>query len=105
MSNSTSTIPEAYQDLINRRVDAVVNSKSTLMVVIHDAPGQFKMLPGVSDITAYFGMAFRKEDASLQAFANAQLAALKTSGELAKLQQKWFGDTMETPDVVPEVLP
>jgi polar amino acid transport system substrate-binding protein len=97
--------PEAYQDLINRRVDAVVNSKSTLMVVIHDAPGQFKMLPGVSDITAYFGMAFRKEDASLQAFANAQLAELKTSGELAKLQQKWFGDTMETPDVVPEVLP
>ncbi len=97
--------PEAYQDLINRRVDAVVNSKSTLMVVMHDAPGQFKLLPGVSDITAYFGMAFRKEDASLQAFANAQLAEMKASGELGKLQQKWFGDTMETPDVVPEVLP
>ena len=26
--------PEAYQDLLNKRVDAVVNSKSTLMVVI-----------------------------------------------------------------------
>jgi polar amino acid transport system substrate-binding protein len=97
--------PEAYQDLINRRVDAVVNSKSTLMVVIQGAPGQFKMLPGVSDITAYFGMAFRKEDASLQAFANAQLAEMKASGELASLQKKWFGDTMDTPDVVPEVLP
>jgi polar amino acid transport system substrate-binding protein len=97
--------PEAYQDLVNRRVDAVVNSKSTLMVVIHDTPGQFKMLPGVSDITAYFGMAFRKEDASLQAFANTQLAEMKASGELTALQKKWFGDTMETPDVVPEVLP
>jgi polar amino acid transport system substrate-binding protein len=97
--------PEAYQDLINRRVDAVVNSKSTLMVVIQGAPGQFKMLPGVSDITAYFGMAFRKEDASLQAFANTQLAEMKASGELASLQKKWFGDTMDTPDVVPEVLP
>ena len=97
--------PEAYQDLINRRVDAVVNSKSTLMVVIQGAPGQFKMLPGVSDITAYFGMAFRKEDASLQAFANTQLDEMKASGELASLQKKWFGDTMDTPDVVPEVLP
>ena len=97
--------PEAYQDLINRRVDAVVNSKSTMMVVMHDAPGQFKMLAGVSDITAYFGMAFRKEDASFQEFVNVQLAAMKSSGELAKLQEKWFGGTMETPNVVPEVLP
>jgi polar amino acid transport system substrate-binding protein len=97
--------PEAYQDLINRRVDAVVNSKSTMLVVMRDAPGQFKMLSGVSDITAYFGMAFRKEDPGLQAFANAQLAELKTNGELAKLQQKWFGDTMDTPNTVPDVLP
>ena len=42
---------------------------------------------------------------SLQAFANEQLAGLKKSGELAKLQEKWFGGTMDTPDVVPEVLP
>ena len=97
--------PEAYQDLINRRVDAVVNSKSTMMVVMHDAPGQFKMLAGVSDITAYFGMAFRKEDASFQEFVNVQLAEMKSNGELAKLQEKWFGGTMETPNVVSEVLP
>ena len=31
--------PEAYQDLINKRIDAVVNSKSTMMVVMRDAPG------------------------------------------------------------------
>jgi polar amino acid transport system substrate-binding protein len=97
--------PEAYQDLLNKRIDAVVNSRSTMMVVMRDAPGKFKMIPGVSDITAYFGMAFRKEDTSLQAFANEQLAGLKKSGELAKLQDKWFGGTMDTPDVVPEVLP
>jgi polar amino acid transport system substrate-binding protein len=98
--------PEAYQDLLNKRIDAVVNSRSTMMVVMmKDAPGKFKMIPGVSDITAYFGMAFRKEDASLQAFANEQLAMLKKSGELTKLQEKWFGGTMDTPDVMPEVLP
>jgi polar amino acid transport system substrate-binding protein len=97
--------PEAYQDLINKRVDAVVNSKSTMMVVMNDAPGKFKLIGGITDITAYFGMAFRKEDAALRDFANAQLAQLKTDGTLAKLQQKWFGGTMETPDTVPEVLP
>ncbi len=76
-----------------------------MMVVMRDAPGKFTLMPGISDITAYFGMAFRKEDTQLQAFCNEQLAGLKKSGELARLQEKWFGGTMETPDTVPEVLP
>jgi polar amino acid transport system substrate-binding protein len=97
--------PEAYQDLINKRVDAVVNSRSTMMVVMHDAPGKFKMIGGVSDITAYFGMAFRKEDTALRDFVNVQLAEMKKDGTLTKLQQQWFGGTMETPNTVPEVLP
>ena len=97
--------PEAYQDLLNKRVDAVVNSRSTMMVVMRDAPGKFKMIGGVSDITAYFGMAFRKEDGELRDFVNTQLAAMKTDGTLTKLQETWFGGTMETPNTVPTVLP
>ena len=97
--------PEAYQDLLNKRIDGVVNSRSTVMVVIRDAPGKFKMIAGVSDITAYFGMAFRKEDAALRDFVNVQLAAMKQDGTLTKLQEKWFGGAMDTPNTVPEVLP
>jgi polar amino acid transport system substrate-binding protein len=97
--------PEAYQDLLNKRIDAVVNSKSTMLVVMKDAPGKFKMIGGVSDITAYFGMAFRKEDVAFQSFVNDQLAGMKKDGSLAKLQEKWFGSTMETPNTVPAVLP
>jgi polar amino acid transport system substrate-binding protein len=97
--------PEAYQDLLNKRIDAVVNSKSTMLVVMKDAPGKFKMIGGVSDITAYFGMAFRKEDVAFHAFVNDQLAEMKKDGTLAKLQEKWFGSTMDTPNEVPEVLP
>lgn len=96
---------DAYQDLINRRIDATVNSKSTLIVVMKNAPGQFKLLPGVSDIKAYFGMAFRKDDGRFQGFANEQLTQLKTDGELAKLQQKWFGEVMPTPNTIPDILP
>jgi polar amino acid transport system substrate-binding protein len=97
--------PEAYQDLINKRVDAVVNSRSTMMVVMRDAPGKFKIIGGVSDIQAYFGMAFRKEDAALRDFVNTQLAAMKQDGTLEKLQEKWFGGTMATPNTLPAVLP
>jgi polar amino acid transport system substrate-binding protein len=97
--------PEAYQDLLNKRTDAVVNSKSTLLVVMRDAPGKFKILPGISDITAYFGMAFRKEDVALRDFVSTQLAEMKKDGTLSKLQMKWFGATMETPDTMPAVLP
>jgi polar amino acid transport system substrate-binding protein len=97
--------PEAYQDLINKRIDAVVNSRSTMMVVMRDAPGKFKMIPGISDITAYFGMAFRKGDEALRDYVNSQLTAMKADGRLAKLQDKWFGATMETPNEIPAVLP
>jgi polar amino acid transport system substrate-binding protein len=97
--------PEAYQDLINKRIDAVVNSRSTMMVVIRDAPGKFKMIAGISDITAYFGMAFRKEDTALRDFVNTELAAMKQDGTLTKLQEKWFGGAMETPNTLPETLP
>ncbi len=97
--------PEAYQDLLNKRIDAVVNSKSTIMVVTRDAPGKFKVISGVSDITAYFGMAFRKEDVALRDFVNVQLAAMKQDGTLAKLQNKWFGGVMDTPNTIPDILP
>jgi polar amino acid transport system substrate-binding protein len=97
--------PEAYQDLLNKRTDAVINSRSTLMVLMRDAPGKFKMIAGVSDIPAYYGMAFRKEDAALRDFFDAGLTAMKKDGSLAKLQEKWFGATMPTPDSIPAVLP
>ena len=90
--------PEAYQDLLNKRTDAVVNSRSTMMVVMRDAPGKFKMIGGVSDITAYYGMAFRKEDTALRDFVNDRLATMKKDGRLAKLQEKWFGGPMATPE-------
>ncbi|HVY17350.1 MAG TPA: transporter substrate-binding domain-containing protein [Rhodopila sp.] len=97
--------PEAYQDLLNGRTEAVINSRSTLMVLMRDTPGKFKMGAPVSDIPAYYGMAFRKEDTALCKFFNDGLTEMKKDGSLVDLQKKWFGSTMETPDKVPEVLP
>ena len=97
--------PEAYADLVNKRLDAVINSMSTLMVVMKDQPGLFKTVGGVQDMKAYFGMAFRKDDTAFLKFVNEQFAEMKASGELSKLQMKWFGATMDTPNAVPAVLP
>jgi len=97
--------PEAYVDLTNNRIDAVVNSLSTLAVMMKEQPGKYRTVGGIQDLKAYFGMAFRKEDTDFLQFVNEQFAELKKSGELAKLQIKWFGSTMETPDQVPANLP
>ena len=97
--------PEAYVDLTNNRIDAVVNSLSTLAVVIKEQPGKYRTVSGIQDLKAYFGMAFRKDDADFLKFVNESFAELKKSGELAKLQVKWFGSTMEAPDEVPATLP
>jgi polar amino acid transport system substrate-binding protein len=97
--------PEAYQDLVNKRTDGVVNSISSLMVVMRDAPGQFAIVGGIADIKAYFGMAFRESDTTLQTAANTQLAAMKADGSLAKLQIKWFGSAMASPNTIPAILP
>ena len=97
--------PEAYLDLLNHRIDAVVNSVSSLDVVMRDQPGKFRVVTGIQAIKAYFGMAFRKDDTSLQDTVNGVLAAMKSDGSLATLQKKWFGAAMETPGTIPSTLP
>lgn len=97
--------PEAYVDLANKRLDAVVNSLSSLVPMMNEQKGKFRLVKGIQDLKAYFGVAVRKDDPEMLKFINQQFAAVKASGELAKLQEKWFGETMETPNEVPEKLP
>lgn len=97
--------PEAYADLMTKRLDGVVNSMSTLMVVMQQQKGLYKQVGGIQDIKAWVGMAFRKDDVAFQKFVDDEFAAMKKSGELTALQQKWFGATFETPDHVPDTLP
>jgi polar amino acid transport system substrate-binding protein len=97
--------PEAYVDLTNGRTDGVVNSLSTLAIVMKEQPGKYKTVRGIQSLKAYFGMAFRKEDTEFLKFANEQFAEMKKNGELAALQIKWFGSTMEAPNEIPTDLP
>jgi polar amino acid transport system substrate-binding protein len=97
--------PEAYIDLTNNRIDTVIDSLASVAVVIKETPGKYKYVTGIQSLKAYFGMAFRLEDKQMLAFVNEQLGEMKKSGELDKLQIKWFGSAMETPNEVPKELP
>jgi polar amino acid transport system substrate-binding protein len=99
------TFPDAYVELGNKRIDAVAGALPVLQVVVHDRPGRFKIIGGIQDIEAYNGMAIRKEDEALLKFANEQIKTMKSSGKMAELQKKWFGDVQNVPDTIPADLP
>jgi len=92
--------PAAYLALAQGSVDGVLNTVPTLAVVMRDKPGAFAMVSNVGGDN-WHGYAFRKEDTELADFINGRIAALKQSGELYALQEKWFGFRMNVADKIP----
>ncbi|AJY77481.1 hypothetical protein VN24_03830 [Paenibacillus beijingensis] len=89
--------PEAYQDLANGRVDAVVNTKANLASILKKQPDTFEMVDTFGN-KMWISWVVRKEDKELLDFINEKILEMKSSGKLAELQTKWFGYTMETPE-------
>lgn len=92
--------PAAYLALGQGSVDGVLNTVPTLSVVLRDRPGAFAMVEGVGGDN-WHGFAFRQESVELKAFIDERIEALKESGELEELQEKWFGFTMRLADEIP----
>jgi polar amino acid transport system substrate-binding protein len=92
--------PAAYLALGQGSVDGVLNTVPTLAVVMRDKPGAFAMVNNVGGEN-WHGYAFRKEDTELADFINGRITALKQSGELYELQEKWFGFRMNLADKIP----
>ena len=93
-----SGFTEIYADIDNGRIDAAPNGMPNLAVLMKQQPGKYKLAGQVGDPT-YFAWATRKEDQDLLEYLNSQILKLKKAGTLAELQKKWFGFTMELPDV------
>src|SRR5437763_6950134 len=92
--------PAAYLALALGSVDGVLNTVPTLAVVLRDKPGTFAMVQNVGG-NNWHGYAFRKEDTEIAEFMNGRITAMKANGELAALQTKWFGFTMDLADKIP----
>lgn len=94
--------PAAYLALVDGRVDGVLNSFTTLAVLLKDQPGRFAIVPQVGAENSA-GIATQPGDKDLISFLDKELLRMKADGTLAKLQQKWFGRSWDLPDSIPNV--
>jgi polar amino acid transport system substrate-binding protein len=92
--------PAAYLALGQGSVDGVLNTVPTLSIVLRDRPGAFTMVENVGG-NNWHGYGFRKEDTELGKFVDERIEAMKKSGEIYAMQEKWFGFKMKLADAIP----
>lgn len=92
--------PSAYLALAQGSVDGVINTLATLTQVTKDAPGRYAIVRDIGPRN-WAGIGLRKEDTALIDFLDQRIAALKASGEIYALQEKWFGIRMNLADQIP----
>jgi polar amino acid transport system substrate-binding protein len=78
----------------------VLNTVPTLSIVLRDKPGTFSMVENVGG-NNWHGYGFRKEDTELGKFVDERIEAMKQSGEIYTMQEKWFGFKMKLSDAIP----
>jgi len=94
-------MPEAYLAVDAGRADAIVDSVPVILILMRKYPNKYRILGRIGE-ARFYGIASRKQDVELKNFFDRQILSLKRTGRLAELQKKWFGFTMEVPDVPPE---
>jgi polar amino acid transport system substrate-binding protein len=85
---------EAYQDLQNKRVDAVLNNLVALTRLVEEKPDLYEIKEQVGP-KIYAAWAVKKGNKELLDILNDGLAKAKESGEMAKLQKQWLKVTFE----------
>jgi polar amino acid transport system substrate-binding protein len=96
---------EAYADLAAGRTSAVFNALPNLLFVAKTRPDVFEVVPGTIGPKQYFSWAGRNDadSASLNKFFDDEIAKLNKSGDMARVQKKWFGFEMQVPaDKLPQ---
>lgn len=95
-----TSLPEAYQDLANGRLDYVINGVVNLVSLTKEQPKRFKMGEAVGAPT-YAAWAVAKGNTSLLNYLDGFMAKVRANGELYALQEKWLGrafrDMPDTP--------
>jgi polar amino acid transport system substrate-binding protein len=92
-----SSSPDEILALANGQGDAIVDSTPVLLGAMKKYPGKFEIVGTFGD-PFWVGWVTRPEDLDLRDAINMEIRKLRDSGELATMQKKWFGYTMETPD-------
>ncbi|MEM0980289.1 MAG: transporter substrate-binding domain-containing protein [Cyanobacteria bacterium P01_H01_bin.58] len=87
---------DAYQDLENGRVDAVVNNVVALSQLVKEKPDVFELGGQVGE-KLYAGWVVKKGNQAVWEPLNAALLKLKESGKMAELQQEWLNISFDLP--------
>lgn len=87
-----SDMSEAFDNLKNNQVDAVLGNKLTAQYMIQKGRlvEDVKIIGGEINYTSY-GMAFKKGNKELVEEFNKALESLKKNGTYNKIYEKWFG--------------
>jgi polar amino acid transport system substrate-binding protein len=85
---------EAYQDLANKRLDAVIHNIVSLSTLVSEKPQVFELGQRVGE-KSYAAWAVQKGNSSTLGFLNTFLAQEKKSGEMKKLQGEWLKITFD----------
>jgi polar amino acid transport system substrate-binding protein len=85
-----ASYPEAYQDLVNKRLDYVINTVVTVSSLVRERPDVFEAGEAVSQ-RAYHAWAVKKGNKELLTYINGFLAEQRKAGNMTKLQEKWLG--------------
>jgi polar amino acid transport system substrate-binding protein len=86
--------PEAYQDLSLGRTDAVVNTEINLRSLVEERKGVFALGEAIAK-PVYIAWALKKGNSDTVKLIDDALLALRNSGKMYELQQKWFGTTFK----------
>lgn len=85
---------EAYQDLLNKRLDVVLHNIVSLSVLVDEKPAIFELGERVSR-KSYAAWAVQKGNKDLLELLNRFLDSQRQSGELKRLQAKWLKITFD----------
>lgn len=80
---------EAYQDLENQRLDAVINNIVALSELTSERPETFELGTQVGE-KMYAGWAVNKGNTEILEPVNAALAEIKAEGLMQQLQEEWL---------------
>lgn len=84
----------AYLDLVNGNIDAATSTKLNDIALFKNKPDTYVEAVDLPFFN-YVAVATRKPDTDLAKVVDDLLTELTKSGELAKLQKKWFGFVMD----------
>ncbi|MBR1866386.1 MAG: transporter substrate-binding domain-containing protein [Lachnospiraceae bacterium] len=97
--------PEAYMELKNGKVDIVAQNYASAAAIVKNNPDDYELVLDengdvamVSESDTWLSWAVRKTDTELFDYINNEIVKFKEDGTLDKLQEKWFGQTVELPE-------